>query len=209
MCHCHAVGHLICLDNNAGALAAAPRGAWSVDSEEQKTCRSEKKNSGEVRAPRLRHVRRRRSFSGSEGNARVAAQRPLAAVALVFMDNSAVRFTFAAKTAEKKNLSDFLSNSFWNWPPPRQAPAQREEPPNSALCYAANSLSPEKNKLGDALKVKVASAGKKRKTKIMIALTCSQGAACSLKSSRGGNSTIASFLCIPPPPPREEQHTQR
>lgn len=111
MCHCHSVGHLIRRDNKAGALAAAPQGVWSVDSEKQKTCRSEKvseeKNRSEVRAPRHWHVRRRCSFSGSEGNARVAAQRPLAAVALVFMDNSSVRLTFAAKTAKKKNSLRF------------------------------------------------------------------------------------------------------
>lgn len=50
------------------------------------------------------------------------------------------------------------------------------------LCSAANFLSPEKNEPKNALKVKVVSA--ERKTKIMIALKCSWGAVCSLKSSK-------------------------
>lgn len=47
---------------------------------------------------------------------------------------------------------------------------------------ADNFLSPEKNDSRNAQKVKAAAA--KRRTKITIALACSRGAACSLKSSR-------------------------
>lgn len=108
-----------------------------------------------------------------------AASHRLSAVALVTMYNSA-GCSPAAKTEQFSQI--FHLNSF-GIGGHSTARAQGEDLPNQKLrCYVANFLPLEKKWAEEGIEGQ--SSISKRETKIMIALTCSRGAVCSLKSSR-------------------------